>query len=99
MKHGETIAQMQKLFLHLINRLNFLCDHISNSIATKKVLRCLTRNWKLKVTVIKEANNLATLDLTALFRKQKEHEQELNCLDKHEKKLEKKKKENWVVKE
>ena len=52
-----------------------------------------------KVTAIKEANNLATLDLIALFGKLEEHEQELNCLDKHEKKLDKKKKEKGVIKE
>ena len=82
---------MQKRFSHLINRLNLLDNPISNFIATNKVLRCLTRNWQPKVTVIKEANNLAIPDLISLFGKLEEHKQELNFLDKHEKKLEKKK--------
>ena len=67
MKNGETIAEMQKRFSHLINRLNLLGNLISNAIATNKFLRYLTKNWKPKVTAIKEANNLETLDLTTLF--------------------------------
>ena len=92
MKHGETIAQMQKRFSHLINRLNLLGNPISNGIPTNKVLRCLTRNWQPKVTAIKEANNLTTLDLTTLFGKLEEHEQELNYLGKHERTLRKRRK-------
>ena len=69
-----------------------LGNPISNAIDTNTILRCFTRNWKSKVTAIKEANNLATLILTTLFGKLEEHEQEFTCLDKHEKKLEKKKK-------
>ena len=97
MKQWEPIAQMKKRFSHLINYLNLLGNPISNAIATNKVLRCLTKNLKSKVTTIKEANNLATLDLTTLFGNLEE--QEINCLDKHEEKLEKKKKEKGVVKE
>ncbi|XP_050919464.1 uncharacterized protein LOC127137007 [Lathyrus oleraceus] len=81
---------MQKRFTHLINKLNDLGNRISNAIATNKVLRCLNREWKPKVTVIKEANNLKALDLTALFGKLEEHEQELTCLEKYEKEHEKK---------
>ena len=90
MKHGETIAEMQKRFSHLINRTNTLGKPVPNEIATNKVLRCLNREWQPKVTAIKEANNLTTLDLTTLFGKLEEHEQELTCLEKHEKKHEKK---------
>ena len=57
----------KKNSLNLINCLNALGNLISNEIATNKVVRYLTRNWKPKVIVIKEANNLATLDLTTLF--------------------------------
>ena len=79
-------------FSHLINRLNLLGNPISNAISTNKVLRFLIRCWQPKISVIKEANNLETLDLTALFGKLEEYEQELNCLDKYKKKLDKKKK-------
>lgn len=54
MKHGETITDMQKRFIHLISRLNALANLISNFIATNKVLRCLNREWQPKVTTIKE---------------------------------------------
>ena len=90
MKHGETIIDMQKRFTHLINRLNALGKSISNDIATNKVLRCPNREWQPKVVAIKEENDLKVLDLTTLFGKLEEHEQELTCLEKHEKEYEKK---------
>jgi hypothetical protein len=43
--------------------------------------------------VIKEANDLRTLDMTTLFGKLQEHEQELMNLEKHEKSQKKEKKE------
>ena len=66
MKHGETIAEVQKRFSHLINCLNALGKLVSNKIATNKVLSCINREWKPKVTVIKEASDFTTLDLTTL---------------------------------
>src|ERR1051325_11618488 len=62
MKHGETITDMQKRFSHIINRLHTLGLVTSNVVATNKILRCLNREWQLKVTTIKEENDLATLD-------------------------------------
>ncbi|XP_050890349.1 uncharacterized protein LOC127095745 [Lathyrus oleraceus] len=44
MKHSETIANLQKKFIHLINRLNALGNCIFNAIATNKVLICLNRD-------------------------------------------------------
>ncbi|MCH95995.1 zinc knuckle family protein, partial [Trifolium medium] len=69
MKDGETIADMQKRFTYLINRLHGLGSPVSNQ----------------------EANNLNTLDLTALFGKLEEHQQELILLGGHEKRVKKKK--------
>ncbi|XP_050908322.1 uncharacterized protein LOC127121945 [Lathyrus oleraceus] len=43
MNHGETIADMQKRFTYIINRLKALGNPISNSIATNNILRCLNR--------------------------------------------------------
>ena len=59
----------KKKTLNLINRLNALGNLISNEISSNKVVRCLTRIWKPKVTTIKEANDLTTLDITTLFGK------------------------------
>lgn len=58
---------------------------ISKDIVTNNVLRCLNREWKPKVTIIKEVNDLKVLDITILFGKLEEHEQELSCLEKHKK--------------
>lgn len=91
MKHGENFVDMQKRPTHLINRLNALSKHISNEIATNKFLRCFNREWQPKVTAIEEANDLLTLDITTLFGKLEEHEQELICLEKYEKKIKKEK--------
>jgi hypothetical protein len=41
------------------------------------------------VTTIKETNNLTTLNLTTLFEKLEEHQEELMSLEKHEKKIKK----------
>lgn len=99
MKHGETIADMQKRFTHLINRFNALGKPVSNDISTKKNLRCLNRECQPKVNAIKIANNLLTLETTNLFVKLEEHEQELIILEKHEKKFKKEmKKEKEVEK-
>jgi hypothetical protein len=93
MEDGETIADMQTIFSHLINRLNALGTKTPNDVATNKILRCLNRDWLPKVTAIKEANDLRTLDMTTLFGKLQEHEQELMNLEKHEKNQKKEKKE------
>src|SRR3954471_13544466 len=96
MEDGESIESMQKRFVHLKNRLNSLDRHVSNAVATNKILRCLNMEWQPKVTAIKEANDLNTLDITTLFGKLEEHEQRLKCLDMHEKRA---KKENNMEKE
>src|SRR3954471_12794027 len=91
MKQGETIAEMQKRFSHIINQLHTLGHITPNAVATNKVLRFLSREWQPKVTAIKDANDLTTLDLTALFGKLEEHEKDLMNLNKHEKKEKKEK--------
>src|SRR3954468_24580978 len=85
MKQAEAIADMQKRFSHIINRLHTLGHITLNVVSTNKVLRCLSREWQPMVTAIKEANNLSTLDLTTLFGKLEEHEQDLMNPNKHEK--------------
>lgn len=90
---------MQKRCTHLINSLNALGKLVSNEVSTNKILRYLNIEWQPKVTSIKEANNLLTLDTTTLFGKLEEHEQELICLEKHAKNIKKEKnKDNEVEK-
>lgn len=43
MRHGETIADTQKRFTHLVSRLNALGKPVSNKIVTNKILRCINR--------------------------------------------------------
>ena len=50
MEQGETIADMQKRFSHIMNRLHTLGHVVANFVATNKILRCLSREWKPKVT-------------------------------------------------
>ncbi|XP_050915082.1 uncharacterized protein LOC127130047 [Lathyrus oleraceus] len=51
-------------------------------------------DWLPKVTAIKEANDLRTLDMMTLFGKLQEHEQELMNIEKHEKNQKKEKDKN-----
>ncbi|KAK2402924.1 gag-protease polyprotein [Trifolium repens] len=98
MLDGESIEDMQQRFIKITNKLHGLGKPISNQDATNKILRCLSRNWQPKVTAIKEANDLTSLNLTTLFGKLTEHEHVLNLLEKHEK-SEKKVKHNDKEKE
>lgn len=45
-----------------------------------KILRCLNRIWKPKVTIIFEYRDLSFMDLTTLFGKLQEHKMELKML-------------------
>jgi len=78
MKDGETISSMQMRFTHIINKLQNLGMTISNQDCTNKTLRCMTKEWQPKVTIIKESQNLNALSMITLFGKLKEHEHEIN---------------------
>lgn len=71
---------MQTHFLHLINKLNNLGNFISNKDCANKILRSMCREWQPRVTAIKDSNDLSTLDITKLFGKIVEHENELKRL-------------------
>lgn len=55
-------------------------------------LRSMCREWQPKVTAIKESNDLSTLDITNLFGKLVEHENELKRLADNEVSLKNKEK-------
>ena len=80
MKSGESINEMQKRFIHIINHLRALGKTFDNIDLINKVLRCLSRSWQPKVTAIAESKNLDSMDLATLFGKLQEHELELNRL-------------------
>jgi len=47
-------------------------------------LKSLNRTWQPKVTTITKSQNLATMSMTALFGKSREHELELGRLNEEE---------------
>lgn len=80
MKSGESIQDMQKRFIHIINHLRALGKTFNNEDLINKVLRCLSRSWLPKVTAICESKDLSFMSLATLFGKLQEHELELNRL-------------------
>lgn len=80
MKSGESIQDMQKRFIHIINHLRDLGKSFDNEDLINKVLRCLSRSWLPKVTAICESKDLSFMSLATLFGKLQEHELELNRL-------------------
>nr|UBX54607.1 transposon Pol polyprotein [Lupinus angustifolius] len=56
----------------------------TNADLSNKVLRCLDRKWKPKVTAIMESKNLDNMPLATLFGKLQEHEMELGRLTMNE---------------
>jgi len=90
MKQGESIADVQKRFTHIVNHLIGLGKEFDKEKLNIKVLKCLDRSWQPKVTTISEIRDLSTLTTTALFCKLREHEiemQRLNELESSEKKI------------
>ena len=84
MEPREYILNMQKRFVHLTNHLKALGKTLTNDELNLKVLRSLTREWKLKVKAISEKTNLSNMSSVALFGKLQECEMELGRLVKHE---------------
>lgn len=78
MDPGESMYFMHTRFLHLINKLSNLGKTFSNKYCANKITRFICMEWKPKVTSIKESNDLINLDITKLFGKLAEHENELN---------------------
>jgi len=78
MQVGETIANVQKRFTHIVNHLIGPGKIFNKEKLNIKVLKCLDRSWQPKVTTISEMRNITTLSTTALFGKLREHELEMN---------------------
>nr|KYP59264.1 Retrovirus-related Pol polyprotein from transposon TNT 1-94 [Cajanus cajan] len=84
MNHGESISDFQKRFTHLINHLINLGRKFEEEELNLKVLQCLDRSWKTKVTAIEESKDLTSLTLATLFGKLREHEQKLHIFEENE---------------
>nr|KYP55842.1 hypothetical protein KK1_002067 [Cajanus cajan] len=94
MNHGESISNFQKRFTHLINHLVDLGRKFEEEKVNLKVLHCLDRSWKAKVTAIEESKDLTSLTLTTLFGKLREHKQKLHIFEENEQQDKKEKKFN-----
>src|SRR3954468_7738423 len=84
MQPRESILDLQKRFVHLINHLSALGKKVSTEEQNLKVLRSLTREWQPKVTVISEKTNLSKMTSATLFGKLQEYETKLGRLETHE---------------
>jgi len=80
MQHGESIADVQKRFTHIVNHLIGLGKQFDKEELSIKILKCLDRSWQPKVTAISESRDLTTLTITTLFGKLREHELEMTRL-------------------
>ena len=76
----ETILDVQKRFTHIVNHLIGLGKIFEREKLNIKILKCLDRSWKPKVTTISESKDLTTLTTASLFGKLREHELEMNRL-------------------
>ena len=74
----------KKRFTHIVNHLASLEKVFSDKDLINKVLRCLSREWQPKVTVIVESKDLSNMNLATLFGKLQEHEMKLMRLHHHE---------------
>jgi len=80
MQPGETIADVQKQFTHIVNHLIGLGKQFDKEELNIKILKCLDRSWQPKVTAISETRDLTTLPTITLFGKLREHELEMGRL-------------------
>jgi len=83
MQQGETIADVQKWFTHIVNHLIGLGKVFDKEELNIKILKCLDRSWQPNVTFISETRNLTTLTTATCFGKLREHELEMNILKEH----------------
>ncbi|XP_057418480.1 uncharacterized protein LOC130712678 [Lotus japonicus] len=77
MKENESIDDMFGRFQTIVNGLRNLDRKYENVDQITKILRCLHRRWRPKVTAIQEAKDLSTLRLEDLLGSLKVHEIEL----------------------
>jgi len=80
MLKGDSIAEVQKGFTHIINHLMSLGKTFDKEKLNIKILKCLDRSWQPKVTAISESKDLTSLTTNSLFGKLREHELEMNRL-------------------
>jgi len=78
---GESIAEVQKRFTHIINHLMSLGKTFDKEELNIKILKCLDKSWEPKVTAISKSKDLTYFTTASLFGKLREHELEINRLN------------------
>jgi len=81
MLKGETIAEVQKRFTHIINHLMSLEKTFEKEELNIKILKYFDRSLQPKVTAISESKDLTSLSMASLFGKLREHELEMNRIN------------------
>lgn len=74
MKPRENIQDIEKQFIHIVNHLRTLGKTFLVEYLINKILRCISRSWKPKVTMICEFEDFYYMDLATLFGNLQEHE-------------------------
>ncbi|KAK2354753.1 gag-protease polyprotein [Trifolium repens] len=74
MQEDESIDQMYGRFTIIINELNSLGKTYTTHEKIRKLLRCLTKNWRHIVTAITESKDLSQMKLEDLIGSLKAHE-------------------------
>nr|KYP35691.1 Retrovirus-related Pol polyprotein from transposon TNT 1-94 [Cajanus cajan]KYP38474.1 Retrovirus-related Pol polyprotein from transposon TNT 1-94 [Cajanus cajan] len=80
MNQGETVMDMQKRFIHIINHLKGLGKDFVEEEVNVKILKSLNRRWQPTVTAITESKNLAQMTSAELFGKLREYEMDLKFM-------------------
>jgi len=75
---------VQKRFTHIVNHLTGLGKNFDTDGLNIKILKSFNKTWQPKVTTLIESQNLATITMTILFGKLREHKLELCRLNEEE---------------
>uniref|UniRef100_A0A0R0GCY8 UBN2 domain-containing protein n=1 Tax=Glycine max TaxID=3847 RepID=A0A0R0GCY8_SOYBN len=77
MEEGEYIQSMFECFQAILNELRYLGRTYDNYDYIDKILRSLSRKWRVLVTVLRALKNLDSMSFEKLVGALKVHEQEL----------------------
>jgi len=77
MFENECVDEMFTRFTKITNSISSLGDTIDNDQKIQKVIRALSKVWKVKVTTLKELNDREEMDFSGFIRNLKTHEMEM----------------------
>ncbi|WRX10302.1 hypothetical protein QQP08_002789 [Theobroma cacao] len=98
MEPGEDITSIFDRFTNITNKLNQLGKPIPEYELVKRLLRCLPKSWKPKVTTIREAKDLNIITLNEICGSLLTHELEFKEKEEEDRKKAKEKKKSIALK-